>query len=446
MTKCLIVLLAFVLIGYAPAYAQEPKPSMSPDIMATADTFVELLVKRDFTAVETYFDDKVKTALPAEKLEQLWNRLNGQVGSFKRKVATRREDSGKFATVIVTCEFEKASLDVRMGFDNAGRIAGLNFAPAATAFEYTPPGYVNPNAFSEKEVTVGTGEWALPGTLSIPVGRGPFPAVVLVHGSGPGDRDETVGRNKPFRDLAWGLASQGVAVLRYEKRTRQYGAKLASVIGHFTVKEETIDDALAAVTLLRATAGIYPKKIFVLGHSLGGTLIPRIGKLDPRIAGFIVMAGLVKPMEDAFLEQTTYIVSLDGTISAEEQARLDEIKKQVAAVKSLTPSDINSPVRLLFAPVSYWLDLRGYDPAATAKMLKQRMLILQGERDYQVTMDDFQQWKTALSSRKNVTFKSYPALNHLFIPGNGKSQPAEYDIAGHVEEDVVNDIANWIKK
>jgi hypothetical protein len=98
--------------------------------------------------------------------------LNGQVGSFKRKVGTRREDSGEFAAVIVICEFEKASLDLRMGFDNVGRIAGLTFAPAAITFVYAAPGYVKPIAFSEKEVTVGTGEWALPGTLSVPVGRG----------------------------------------------------------------------------------------------------------------------------------------------------------------------------------------------------------------------------------------------------------------------------------
>src|SRR5437868_1155092 len=77
---------------------------------------------------------------------------------------------------------------------------------------------VNRDTFDEREVTVGKGEWELPGTLGLPKGSGPFPAVVLVQGSGPQDRDETMGVNKPFQDIAWGLASNGIAVLRYDKR------------------------------------------------------------------------------------------------------------------------------------------------------------------------------------------------------------------------------------
>jgi uncharacterized protein len=276
------------------------------------------------------------------------------------------------------------------------------------------------------------------------VGQQLSPAVILVHGSGPHDRDETIGPNKPFRDLSWGLASKGIAVLRYEKRTKQHGEKFASVKG-LTVKEEVIDDVLAAVAMLRKTAGIDTKRIFVLGHSLGGTLVPRIGQVEPTIAGFIVLAGAVKSLEDAILEQTTYIFSLDGAISKEEQMQLDGIKELAAKVKALKTSDIDSSTDLFGAPASYWLDLRGYDPPEVAKALKQPMLVMQGERDYQVTMDDFRRWQAALSSRGNVSFKSYPKLNHLFIEGNGKSTPAEYNASGHVAEMVINDIANWIK-
>ena len=78
------------------------------------------------------------------------------------------------------------------------------------------------------------------------------------------------------------------------------------------------------------------------------------------------------------------------------------------------------------APAAYWLDLRGYDPPSAPTHVRQLMPILQGERDYQVTMDGFARWKSALSARTDVTFRSYPALNHLFIAGNGPSLPAEY--------------------
>jgi dienelactone hydrolase len=310
--------------------------------------------------------------------------------------------------------------------------------------EYQPPAYVNPAAFSEKDVLVGTGDKALPGTLTMPMGNGPFPAVVLVHGSGPNDRDETIGPNKPFRDLAWGLASQGIAVLRYEKRTKVHPEQFTA---NSTVKEETIDDAIAAVSLLRQTAQIDSQKVYVLGHSLGGMLIPRIGTMiDPNVAGFIILAGNTRPLEDLLIEQITYIVSVDGKISGEEQAQIDIIKQQVANIKNPQLSSAVPASELPFGiPAAYWLDLRDYRPAAIAQTLQQPMLILQGERDYQVTMVDFQGWQQALASRQNVVFKSYSDLNHLFMEGSGKSTPGEYLMAGHVSETVINDIANWIK-
>ena len=164
------------------------------------------------------------------------------------------------------------------------QIAGLFFLPADTSQDYKPPAYVKSGSFQTREVVVGDGEWALPGTLTLPQGKGPFPALALVHGSGPHDRDETIGPNKPFRDLAEGLASQGIAVVRYEKRTQAYAQKLASV-KNFTVDEETVDDAVAVVTLLRKTPGIDPRRVFVLVSR------PQSGRHDPAPGGEIGSAG-----------------------------------------------------------------------------------------------------------------------------------------------------------
>ena len=157
--------------------------------------------------------------------------------------------------MVVTCAFANASLDINVAFNEAGEVSGLTITPVGSieqqfTAKYEPPAYVNQDTFKEQEVQVGQGEWVLPGTLSLPVGDGPFAAVVLVHGSGPQDRDETIGPNKPFRDLAWGLASQGIAVLRYDKRTRVYGKKMQEIAATITVKEEVIDDELDAVALL----------------------------------------------------------------------------------------------------------------------------------------------------------------------------------------------------
>ena len=130
--------------------------------------------------------------------------------------------------------------------------------------------------------------------------------------------------------------------------------------------------------------------------------------------------------------------------SPDEQKQIDDAKAQAAQVKALTRKDIDSPTPIFGAPASYWLDLRGYDPPAAAYDLKQPILILQGERDYQVTMAEFGAWKSSLGAKDNVTFKSYPSLNHLFIAGTGKSGPAEYGTAGHVDPQVITDIANWV--
>jgi len=289
---------------------------------------------------------------------------------------------------------------------------------------------------------VGSGEWQLPGTLTIPKGAGPFPAVVLVHGSGPNDRDETLGGTKTFKDLAWGLASNGVAVLRYEKRTRQYPEKSAQDQG-FTVEDETIDDAVAAVDLLAKTAGIDSTRIFVAGHSLGGMLAPRIAARESRTAGLVILAGATRPLEDLILEQTKYILNLDGTLDDADNAQIQATTALVSQVKAL---DIPGGQPVLGAYRAYWAYLQGYEPAAEAAKLDLPVYILQGERDYQVTMVDFANWSTALSGKNNVILQSYPGLNHLFVSGTGPSTPGEYDLAGNVGEIVITDIAAWIKK
>jgi len=432
------LIIAVLLLLATAAHAQE-------EFIADGRAFVDLLVNKKFATAVEQFDTTMKTALPEPKLQETWTSVLTQVGPFKQAGAARVETRGAFTVVIITCDFQKAALDVSVVFDQQKRVAGLFFAPAKKAVDYAPPAYVKPDAFREKETSVGTGEWALPATLTIPVGAGPFPAVVLVHGSGPNDRDETIGPNKPFKDLAGGLASKGIAVLRYEKRTKQYPAKLMA-LPNLTAKEEVIDDALAAVELLRKTEGIDAKRIFVLGHSLGGMLVPRIGRLDANIAGLISLAGATRALEDVIPEQLAYIFALDGTVSPEEQKQLDEAKEQAAKVKALTPEDASSGTLIFGVPASYWLDLRGYDPAETAKGLKQPLLILQGERDYQVTMEDFKRWNAALAGRRNVTLKSYPVLNHLFVAGTNRSTPLEYDQPGHVDEHVIDDIASWIKK
>lgn len=136
-------------------------------------------------------------------------------------------------------------------------------------------------------------------------------------------------------------------------------------------------------------------------------LLPRIGKAKNGIAGFISLAGSTRPLEDLILEQTRYILSLNGKLSQEAQKKLKEIEQQVAKVKLTKLSQDTPKSELpLGAPAKYWLDLRGYDPAEAAKGLCKPMLIMQGGRDYQATAEDFQGWKNVLSSTKTCSLSS----------------------------------------
>ncbi len=423
------------------------------DKIAIAQQLVTQFIQGDFEAVVQSLDESLRQQLPVEKLQATLQALVASVGKFKEQVGAHTFQIPSAELVIVTCAFANASLDINVAFNEQDKIVGLTITQVGGVEQqytvvYEPPAYVRQDLFTEREVQIGKDEWVLPGTLSVPLGDGPFAAVLLVHGSGPNDRDETIGPNKPFRDLAWGLASQDILVLRYDKRTKVYPEKMRELVNTLTVKEEVIDDTLNAVSLLRSIPEVDSQRIVVLGHSLGGFLLPRIGAADSGIAGLIVLAGLCRTFEDTILDQFSYIYSLSGTLSAEQQKQLDELKKQVALVKSpdLSLSTPASDLPLGVSP-AYWLDLRGYHPEEIARGLQQPMLILQAEGDYQVTMEDFQIWKSALSGRSNVQFKSYAGLSHLFMPfeGGEKSTPAAYTVPGHVSEEVINDIARWVK-
>jgi uncharacterized protein len=437
--------LAAVLVGAVFA-AEPPAEDKMKEQKNLTKELIEAFAKEDFAAVRKDFDDTMKKVLPADKLETTWKQVVRGAGPFKKITGYRTENSGKFDYIYAICQFEKTELEVKVVFTAEKLVTGLFFQESKKNYDFKPPAYAEQDKFREIEVTVGSGEWLLPGNWTLPKGDGPFPAVILVQGSGPNDRDETIGPNKPFRDLAWGLASKGIAVLRFEKRTRQYGPKVAA-LKDFTIKEEVVDDVLEAAALLRKEKAIDPKRIFVLGHSLGATVAPRIAEQDERIAGLILLAGTSRPLEDVVLEQIQYIYSLLGPLTDDRKEELEKLKKQVELVKDpKLPPDTPAIELPLGVPATYWLALRAYDCKATAAKVKRPMLILQGERDYQVTMEDFDGWKKAVGSRKDVQLKSYPKLNHLFMDGEGKAKPQEYKKPGYVAEEVVNDIVEWVKK
>jgi alpha-beta hydrolase superfamily lysophospholipase len=422
----------------------------STTIEETATAFVRELSEHRFAAAAARFDEEMNRRLPADKLEQTWTAMEAQVGALVATTDTRRRTIGPYPAVFVACAFERDTFDAKIVFDERGeKIGGLWFQSAAGDLPRLPEGVV------EREVTVGGPDWPLPGTLTLPTTETDpqrrWPGVVLVHGSGPIDRDSTVGGCKPFRDLAWGLAARGMAVLRYDKRTlalkdrsRDLGAKL-------TVQEEVIDDALAALALLRSTDGVDPARVYLLGHSLGGLLAPRIAaqarRADLNVAGLILAAPTGRSPHQAIVGQVTYILGLDGGVSPDEQAQLDYLRRQADGVEALLQSDATpaDDALLLGAPPAYWRSLRAGDAPGEAARLQLPMLILHGGRDYQVTAEDLAIWRSALGQIPGVAFEEFPSLNHLLIAGEGPSSPAEYQHSGRVDEKAIDVIAHWLR-
>jgi dienelactone hydrolase len=432
------MLISMVAAAQAPA---------QQDYEAMARTVIADLVAKRFDRVAARYTEQMAQALPADKLAASWNGVITQVGAFQSITSVEKEELAGNHIVFVTCAFEKLTLTFRMVFDSQGKFAGFSSVPPASRSPWTAPDYAKLDSFEERTVTVHSGHWDLPGVVTIPKGGGTFPALVLVHGSGPNDMDETIGPNKTFKDITDGLASRGVAVLRYEKRTHKYGSQASDDQNTFTVKEEEIDDARAAVALLATMPEINPRRIFVAGHSEGGYLAPRIATGDSQIAGIILLEGNSRTLDELILEQVHYIASSSGPITPEMQKAIDDAE---TSAKELRNPDLRPgmTVHVMGAslPASYVLDLRAYHPTEVAAALKIPILIVQGERDYQVTMTDLALWKKALAGHANVTFKTYPATNHLLMPGTGPSVPAEYNKPNHVEQDVIEDMAAWIKK
>jgi dienelactone hydrolase len=338
---------------------------------------------------------------------------------------------GPIATVAIPVQFAKQTINFTVYINADGQVVQMYLRPGQTVWAH--PDYFKQGAFQVREVTVGSDEWKLPGTLTYPAGKTGAPAVVLVPDSGPSDRDATVIGTKVFRDLAEGLSSRGVAVLRYEKRTRQYANKISST--SYTIDDETVHDAAEAVALARTQPEVDPKRVFVLGFGVGGFIAPRIAGDDGKLAGLILLGAPEHSLEDWIMETAE---SLNLT-----PKRLDEVKQHVAKVKKLEAGDTDL-APLMGLPVAYWLDLKGYDAAGDAKKLGVPMLILQGGRDFQVGSAEFDAWKTAMTGRSSVTVKSYPALNHLFVAGEGKSTEEEYRKPGHVSAEVIDDIAKFV--
>ena len=298
---------------------------------------------------------------------------------------------------------------------------------------------------------VSIGEPALPGTLTLPENAAyPLPAVVLLHGSGPNDRDETVGQTKMFRDLAQGLAAQGVAVLRFDKRTLIYGSRYTHEdLKTFTVDQESIQDAVAAAQILRADPRIDPNRIYLIGHSMGAMIAPRIAQENPGLFdGIILLSGTPKTLGDIVLSQNQAIVdALPALTKAIGQIQMQGLRKEWENL--LNSSEENAKKLTVFGqPGYYFWEMAQYDTGEILQSLDIPVLIINGGRDFQVVdADGINAW-TALNLPENVQVIYHPELNHLLMdpdaPEEARGTVKEYDTPCRVSQEIIEKIAQFI--
>ena len=250
---------------------------------------------------------EVQNQVPADSFGKMWRQLQNQVGKFESEGEWKTGDIGGMPIYYVDLKFANYTLQYVIVFNEDGLCSGIHFKPAPSQQMSYEGKVLNNDKIEEKDIVINSGKFQLPGTLSMPKDVvGNVPVVILVHGSGPHDRDETIGPLKPFRELAWGLAEQGIAVIRYDKRTYVYKGEAMTSVESFTYDDEGVDDAIAATELAKTLPGIDGNRVYVLGHRLGGTLVPgiaeRAGDAD-RLAGRITVAGLRCDFKETLIER-----------------------------------------------------------------------------------------------------------------------------------------------
>ena len=393
-------------------------------------TFIKtLLLENNYKLSYNYLDESIKLKVSESLLEETVLQLESQLGKFKSIIDSNNEKE----TYFFYSEFEKMKLDIKITFNEENKIIGFFFVPHKE--------FKKENSLG-KELNIKSNNLELKGTLLTPENDSLKKLVIFIHGSGPNDRDETIFENKPFKDIAESLYKRGIASYRFDKKTF---SNPESFNDNSTIDEEVTIDVINIINYFKNDNQFSNYEIIILGHSLGAYLTPRIINKSNKVSKAIMLAGNARSLDKLIIEQYNYLYELNPT--EDLKSELGKLKNQISFLHSkkfnFNTSKENLPLNL---SANYWQSILDYNPLKEVKKVKIPMLILQGERDYQVTIKDFELWKKSLDNNKKATFISYPKLNHLFITGDKKSQPKEYMIKGTVDEMAINDIFDFIQK
>ncbi|KAL9106471.1 MAG: hypothetical protein Q9227_008502 [Pyrenula ochraceoflavens] len=432
-------------------------------------SIIDSLKSSQFSELPHHFPLILRFFLTEARLKSLWENVGKPLGSILSYEQPILAKKGRFLSSIQTLIlFERGSHVLSISLDPWNSVLGFSMIPPIKAKglvpAWTSPAYVKETDFSEEEIWIRP-SWISPAIqclLTVPkpskVEAGRYPAVIILGGSGPSDADASLGSNLPLQDIAWGLASSGIAVLRMEKPLLEC-ALGAFGTGYLTVETEYVRPTAAAFKALCNRKEVDPDRIFLLGASLGGRVAPRAAasidamRLGYRVRGIISCAGNTSPLPETILRQIEYGQRYCPRSQEEYEKEWSEWKDIAARFREPDfERKISRKEKFMGVPASYLLDL-AVKENHPIKIMNERLsntpiLVLQGDKDWQVLVDhDLKGWREGLTGvGGRATVKVFEGLNHCFMRSNGEGlMLRDYDVPGHVEKQVVMDVVEWIR-
>jgi uncharacterized protein len=412
------------------------------DIESIATDISQHLTDNKIGKVHKTFSKKTKKAFKKVYLNAAWKSIKKNNGKLVNVGKPSFSSLGGKSMATIPMDFEEASFNLVVTTNDLNEINGFRF----TALEYETPAWAKNQVFGKERLYIETDTLKLPGELILPETCNQCPVVILVHGSGPSDMNEgsSMSPNRLFLDLAYGFALNGIATIRYDKRTLKY-PKQMSGLDSFTIYDETINDAVSAIRKSKEYSFLDSSRIYVLGHSLGAYASPLIAQEANEIKGIVMLAGPYRPLHEIIPEQYAYIFGLDGDLSKREKKILSSVREEVKFINEETSTVSRLKVLGNNKMLPYFRQMNSYNPTVTLKNLSCRVLIAQGDRDYNVRHEtEYNAYKSQLSNSNHIDFKLIPGANHQLIWGTKPSVPAEYIKPGHPSIKVIEDIADWI--
>lgn len=406
------------------------------------DAQVNYLVKKKYKKFLASSVKEITDHVTAENLKEIWEELQEEHGKYVShrfvKYQEVKEESKTSHVFKYKLYFDKDSLSMDITYQY-GKIQGFFFRPGREMQVYKSPAYADNRPYYFRSLTTKHPQFPLDAEVIYPrLDSGQkIPLVILVHGSGPSDKDETIGANKPFLDISYGLANEGIAVLRYDKRTFTYGKMLGET--PLTIYEEVIEDTKYALALAKSLSFIDTQRIFFAGHSLGAMLMHQVMAANPESAGAMMLCGTFAPLHEVIAYQLVYL----DTVGKKTRLSKEAMENAKYYQDLYSPSSFN---KLSPSMQTYWKSLQNIEPEAHWNQLKAPLLMLNAGNDYQVPPAFYLPLKAFSTTRPNTTFIEFPQLNHLLMKAEGVNAPAQYFLRGNVAIDVPKSMASWIQQ